>query len=452
MPGKCRRAAAPPFPPRSPGAAVEKRRCRMNRKSEHVKGGVTVFLTVGAILLFYDTLFGRHWLLNVWRQLMTAVRPILYGAFMAYLLAPVVNFFEARLFPGQVQRARERGRFTAPAARAASLLLTWLLVCLMFYILASVLLPELYKSVLQLVSNVENYYNTIAGWVETLLATYPDVEGLVVGQMNSYYQDITGWLNAHDIADWLQKALSQAQTVMSLAAGSVMGLFNFLKNLLVGVIVSIYLLFAKEYCAAFARRTACALFSRKNAGWVLRGVHRVDVIFSGFVRGKLLDSLIIGILCFISCSILKFPYTPLVSVIVGITNIIPFFGPFLGAVPSAFLILLVSPMKALYFLLFILVLQQLDGNVIGPKILGDTTGLSSLWVIIAILVGGSFFGLPGMFFGVPVCACLYSLFTFLVDTCLKKRRLPLEVDAYAGGVPAPDAPKPAPPEPENSGD
>ena len=452
MPGTCRRAAAPPFPPRSPGAAVEKRRCRMNRKSEHVKGGVTVFLTVGAILLFYDTLFGRHWLLNVWRQLMTAVRPILYGAFMAYLLAPVVNFFEARLFPGKVQRARERGRFTAPAARAASLLLTWLLVCLMFYILASVLLPELYKSVLQLVSNVENYYNTIAGWVETLLATYPDVEGLVVGQMNSYYQDITGWLNAHDIADWLQKALSQAQTVMSLAAGSVMGLFNFLKNLLVGVIVSIYLLFAKEYCAAFARRTACALFSRKNAGWVLRGVHRVDVIFSGFVRGKLLDSLIIGILCFISCSILKFPYTPLVSVIVGITNIIPFFGPFLGAVPSAFLILLVSPMKALYFLLFILVLQQLDGNVIGPKILGDTTGLSSLWVIIAILVGGSFFGLPGMFFGVPVCACLYSLFTFLVDTCLKKRRLPLEVDAYAGGVPAPDAPKPAPPEPENSGD
>lgn len=428
----------------------------MNRKSEHVKSGLTVFLTVGAILLFYDTLFGRHWLLRVWQQLLTAVQPILYGAFMAYLLAPVVNFFEAHLFSAQVQRARERGRFTAPAARAVSLLLTWLLVCLLFYILASVLLPELYKSVLQLVSNVENYYNTIAGWVETLLATYPDVETVVVEQLNRYYQDITSWLGANDIADWLQRALSQAQTVMTLAAGSVVGLVNFLKNLLVGVIVSIYLLFAKEYCAAFARRTVCGLFSRKNAGWVLRGVHRVDVIFSGFVRGKLLDSLIIGILCFISCSILKFPYTPLVSVIVGITNIIPFFGPFLGAVPSAFLILLVSPMKALYFLLFILVLQQLDGNVIGPKILGDTTGLSSLWVIIAILVGGSFFGLPGMFFGVPVCACLYSLFTFLVDTRLKKKRLPLEVDAYAGGVPetaSPEAPAgppaPAPAEPED---
>lgn len=409
----------------------------MNRKSEHLKSGVTVFLTVSAILLFYDTLFGRHWLLNVLRQLLSSVRPILYGAFMAYLLAPVVNFFEDRLFSARVQRAREKGRFTAPAVRAASMLLTWLLVCLLFYILASVLLPELYKSVLQLAGNVENYYNTIAGWVETLLATYPNVETIVTEQMNNYYQDITGWLNANNLADWLQKALSQAQTVMSVAAGSVMGLVNFLKNLLVGVIVSIYLLAAKEHCAAFSRRTVCGLFSQRNADWVLRGVRRADIIFSGFVRGKLLDSLIIGILCFIGCSILKFPYTPLVSVIVGITNIIPFFGPFLGAVPSAFLILLVSPMKALYFLLFILVLQQLDGNVIGPKILGDTTGLSSLWVIIAILVGGSFFGLPGMFFGVPVCACLYNLFTFLIDVCLRKKRLPLEVDAYAGARPAP---------------
>lgn len=421
----------------------------MNRKSAHVKYGVTAFLTVGAILLFYDTFFGRHWLPNVWRQLMGAVRPILYGAFIAYLLAPVVNFFEDRLFSAQVRRAREKGRFAAPAVRAVSLLMTWLVVCLMIYILASVLLPELYKSLLQLISNVENYYNTIAGWVESLLATYPDVENLVVEQLNIYYQDIAGWLGANDVADWLQRALSQAQTVMSVAAGSVVGLVNFLKNLLVGVIVSVYFLAAKEYCAAFARRAVCGLFSRENAGWLLRGVHRADIIFSGFVRGKLLDSLIIGVLCFICCSILKFPYTPLVSVIVGLTNVIPYFGPFLGAIPSAFLILLVSPVKALYFLLFILVLQQVDGNVIGPKILGDTTGLSSLWVIIAILIGGSFFGLPGMFFGVPVCACLYSLFTFLVDTRLKKKRLPLGVKAYDGAVPDPEPPPPAPECPED---
>ena len=168
-------------------------------------------------------------------------------------------------------------------------------------------------------------------------------------------------------------------------------------------------------------------------GLVLRGTKRADVIFSGFVRGKLLDSIIIGILCFVGCSILKFPYTPLVSVFVGVTNIIPFFGPFLGAIPSTFLILLVSPRQALYFVMFVLALQQLDGNVIGPKILGNTTGLSSLWVIIAILVGGGFFGIAGMFFGVPVCACLNSLVNFFVEARLRKKGLSPDSREYAAG-------------------
>ena len=223
-----------------------------------------------------------------------------------------------------------------------------------------------------------------------------------------------------------------------------MRLLGFLKNLLVGIIVSVYLLATKERCAAHARKMVYSFFPQENVHWVLRGSRKVDDIFSGFVRGKLLDSLIIGILCFIGCSILDFPYTPLVSVIVGVTNIIPFFGPFLGAIPSTFLILLVSPIKALYFLIFVLALQQLDGNVIGPKILGGTTGLSSLWVIIAILVGGSFFGIPGMFFGVPVCACLYSAVGFLMDVRLRKRNLPLDTDAYTTDTPgaAPDCQQP----------
>ena len=411
--------------PQALRAAAEKRRCRMNRKSEHVKTGVTAFLTVGAILLFYDTLFGHHWLLNVWRQLMTAVRPILYGAFMAYLLAPVVNFFEDRLFSAQVRKARERGRFTAPAVRAASLLLTWLLVCLMFYILASVLLPELYKSVLQLIDNADNYYRTISGWVIHLLETNPTVANWVNQQMAAYFQDLDKWLTSG--------VLPQLQAVMVTVSGGVLSLVNFAKDLLVGVIASVYLLATKERCAAYGRKLAYSLFSRENVGLVLRGVRRADSIFSGFVRGKLLDSIIIGILCFVSCSILKFPYTPLVSVFVGVTNIIPFFGPFLGAIPSAFLILLVSPRQALYFCAFVLALQQLDGNVIGPKILGNTTGLSSLWVIIAILVGGSFFGIAGMFVGVPVFACLHCMINFFVDMRLRKKGLPQEFGEYAAG-------------------
>ena len=406
----------------------------MRRESHYFRAGLTAFATVAAILLFYDTLFGGKVLLAIGGQLLTAVSPILYGAFIAYLLAPMVNFFEAELFAGFLRRGREKGRAVAGWVRAASMALTWAVHCLLFYLLASVLLPELYKSILQLISNADVYYRTISGWVQHLLETNPTVEEWVTTQMNTYFEDLSSWLTTG--------VLPKLQTVMSTVSGGVLSLVNFLKNLLVGVIVSIYFLATKEHCAAYGRKLACGLFSRDNVGWVLRGIRRADVIFSGFVRGKLLDSIIIGILCFVGCSILKFPYTPLVSVFVGVTNIIPFFGPFLGAIPSTFLILLVSPMKALYFLIFVLALQQLDGNVIGPKILGDKTGLSSLWVIIAILVGGSFFGILGMFFGVPVCACLYNLVNFFLDVRLRRKGLPEDLRSYAEETDAPPAGKP----------
>ena len=392
----------------------------MPQKKRYVQMGLTVFCTVSAILLFYDTLFGHRVLLRLWGQLLTAIAPILYGGFMAYLLAPMVNFFE-NLSP-QAKIAKEKKRRAALALRSVSILLTWTVIGILLYLLASVLLPDLYKSILQLITNAEAYYRTISGWIEHLLETNPALGEWVTAQLNTYYTDITTWLT--------KEVLPQAQTVMAAAAGGVVGLLGFLKNLLVGFIVSIYLLATKELCAAHTRKVVYSLFPKETVYWVLRGGRKVDDIFSGFVRGKLLDSLIIGMLCFVCCSILKFPYTPLVSVIVGVTNIIPFFGPFLGAVPSTFLILLVSPMKALYFVIFVLALQQLDGNVIGPKILGDKTGLSSLWVIIAILVGGGFFGLPGMFFGVPVFACLYSAADFLVEMRLRQKGLPPETAAY----------------------
>ncbi|MDD3346159.1 AI-2E family transporter [Oscillibacter sp.] len=410
------------------------------KQDAHVKLGLAAFVTVSAILLFYDTLFGSRVLPDVWAQLMSAIQPIGFGALMAYLLAPVVNFFDEKLLALAPGKSRGQDRPVSPGVRAVSILLTWAVICVLIYLLASVLLPELYRSILQLIANAETYYRTVSGWVEQLLETNPSLERWVAAQMDTYFADVQTWLE--------KEALPQAQTVMSALSGGVVSALVFLKNLLVGVIVSVYLLATKERCGAYARKMAYGLFSTKNVHWVLRGVRKVDSIFSGFVRGKLLDSLIIGILCFICCSILKFPYTPLVSVIVGVTNVIPFFGPFLGAIPSTFLILLVSPIKALYFVLFILALQQLDGNVIGPKILGGKTGLSSLWVIIAILVGGGFFGLPGMFFGVPVCACLYSAVTFFLEVRLRKKHLPLDIEAYRAGMPEPRGAEPIPPEEE----
>lgn len=402
----------------------------MGRKSSYVRMGLTVFFTVCAILLFYDTLFGSRTAVLFGRQFFKALQPVFYGALIAYLLAPVVNFFERKLFRVHLQRVRQKGKMASRRARAVSLLLTWMIICAAGYLLASFLLPELYKSVVQLVTSAESYYQTVRGWVERLLESNPEVEMWVTQQLNIYFEDIQSWLTL--------KMLPQATTLMTVLSGGIVSALNFLLDLLVGIIASVYLLATKERCAAYSKKVICGLFSRPNAQWVLRAVRKVDEIFSGFVRGKLLDSLIIGILCFICCSIFGFPYTPLVSVIVGVTNVIPFFGPFLGAIPSIFLILLVSPIQAVYFALFVLALQQLDGNVIGPLILGDKTGISSLWVIIAILVGGSFFGVAGMFFGVPVCACLLSAVSFFVDSRLRRRDLPVDISAYSSAAARPE--------------
>jgi len=403
----------------------------LKRGNFYWKEGVTVFLTVAAILLFYDTMFGQRVAQSFFGTLAGALSPIVYGAMIAYLLAPIIDFWERLLFREQVRQAQAEGKLCASGPRAVSLLLTWILICVAAWLLLSVLLPELYRSIAQLIGNIENYYNTIRMWIEHLLETNPELEGWVTTQMNTYYKEMTNWLT--------KEALPQAQTLMFAVSGGIFQAVSFLSDLVVGIIVSIYLLGTKERCAAHCRKLVYGFLPREKTKWLFRGVHKVDSIFSGFVRGKLLDSLIIGIICFAGCQLLKIPYTPLVSVIVGATNIIPFFGPFLGAIPSVFLILLAAPIKAVYFLIFVICLQQLDGNIIGPKILGDKTGLSSLWVIIAILVGGSFFGIRGMFFGVPVFGCLYAFVLFLTQTRLRERGLPEETAAYCTDIPKTEA-------------
>ena len=335
----------------------------MKKKDSAVRWGLALFLTVGAILLFYDTLFGRRVLPSFGGQLLKALQPVLIGAVLAYLLAPVIDFIENLFFPEQMKKAHAEGRMTSRSARAVSLVVTWAIIGLLCYLLGHVLIPQLYRSVVQLVSSVEGYYNTISGWVEHLLESNPTVEVWVADQMDKFYESAAEWLK--------NQVFTRTQMLMIAVSGGVLSTLVFLKNLLVGMIVSVYFMATKERCAAHARKLAYSLFSEEAVYWVFRGSAKVDRIFSGFVRGKLLDSLIIGVLCFIGCSLLDMPYTPLVSVFVGVTNVIPFFGPFLGAIPSFFLILLVNPIQSLYFLLFVLALQQLDGNVIGPKILGE---------------------------------------------------------------------------------
>lgn len=391
----------------------------MRRNNHYFGWGLTAVCVVCAVLLIYDLVFRDSIVLAYLRQMASILAPILYGCAMAYLLAPIVKWFERSIF-------RHSGRNPpAKLVRGVSILLTWLVVFALLYGLLSVLLPELVESVKQLAANAQGYYYTVYNWVLHLLENNPEFAARAREVINEYYTDALTWIN--------DNLMPQVQLAVTALSGGVVGVLVFFKNLFIGVMVSLYLLGAKESFSAAGCKLCYTLLPEDRAALFIRGVKTTDRIFSGFVRGKLLDSLIIGILCFFFSSLFEFPYAPLVSVVVGVTNIIPFFGPFLGAIPSTFLILLVSPRQALYFVIFVLALQQLDGNVIGPKILGNTTGLSSLWVIIAILVGGGFFGVAGMFFGVPVCACLNSLMNFFVEARLRKKGLSSDSGEYAAG-------------------
>lgn len=383
-----------------------------------VSWGITAFLVICGVLVFYDIVFQDSVLVYYGKRLVTILAPVGYGFLMAYILTPVVNWLERTLF-----KKATNLRFV----RAGSITLTWLIVGISFYVLLSILLPQLYQSLLKLVENAEGYYDTFFTWIEKLLMDQPETARWLDTMAEQYYQEALNW-----VKDTL---LPQASVAIGLVTGGVLGILNFVKDLLVGIIVSVYLLATKEGFAATGCKLTYSLLRQDHAAFFIRGVKEVNRIFSGFFRGKILDSIIIGILCFIGCGILDMPYTPLVAVVVGVTNVIPFFGPFLGAIPCAFLILLDSPVKCLYFVIFIIVLQQFDGNILGPYILGDSTGISSFWVIVAILVGGGLWGVWGMFVGVPLFACIYSALRKFTGYLLSQKGLPQDSKSYQTHAP-----------------
>ena len=417
-------------------------------KKKYLAWGLTAFLTGCALLIFYDVFYRDNsgTVQAIFAKLFSVLTPVLYGLGMAYLLAPIVNFLERAILRLRDKLEGKRGkaiRIHKGWLRAASIFLTWAVVLVLVYLLLSMLVPQLVDSITTLVNNLESYYTTIYNWATGLLSDNPELTDL----FNRYYNETIQWLTT--------KLLPGLQTAVTNFTGSlVTGVWSvviFTKNFLIGIIVSVYLLAAKEKSAARCCKLLYGVLPEEQAKFAMRGFRRMDHIFSGFVRGKLLDSLIIGILCFIGCSILKLPYTPLVSVVVGVTNVIPFFGPFLGAIPCALLILLVSPLKCLYFVIFIFLLQQLDGNVIGPKILGNTTGLSSFWVLFAILLFGGLWGFAGMIVGVPLFAVIYDVIKKLVIYGLRRNEELDMLNTYHDNFgdpeddpPAPEAPAQAP--------
>ncbi|MGN0506607.1 MAG: AI-2E family transporter [Lachnospiraceae bacterium] len=381
----------------------------------YFRWAVTVISIIMAGVLFFFFIFRLNTILAFLRKILSILTPVTLGAGIAYLINPIVVTLEKYLskFFRFLRLPIRTNRFLSKAisiAASLGMLLT------LIGVLLSLVIPELYSSVLKLAVDFRTYGNNAYLFISDHLENNPE--------LLTYIKSILDKVNA-SITDWINNVLLiQVQNLMSALTVGIIGATKVVTNLVVGLIISVYLLISKDRFTGQCKKLLYTLLKPEHANVTLYIFRRVDRIFGGFISGKLLDSLIIGVICFIGLTILNMPYPVLVSVIVGVTNVIPFFGPYIGAIPSAFLILIVSPKQCLVFIIFILILQQIDGNIIGPKILGDSTGLTPFWVVVSILLGGGLFGFLGMLLGVPTFAVFYFLIKTFAEYRLKKLQLP----------------------------
>ena len=382
--------------------------------------GALIFLVFCCCIAVFTMIFKYAALKKACAAFVGILQPILIGAVLGYLFNPLMRRIDTGLCGLILPKVKDKEKVKHVIRTVASIL-TLLIFLTLFGMIIYMIVPALMESIVNLVNtmsaNVEHFidwYNNLSlpgkgsgEWEQYLLMAAEYIEEWFDNSLVPQLQDFTQWQNY--------------LTSITLSAINVVVV---LKNVVIGLIVSIYVLMEKERFEGQAKKIAFAILPIKQANELIQIVHKVDQIFGGFIIGKIIDSIIIGIICFIGCSILRMPYTLLVSVIIGITNIIPFFGPFIGAIPCLIIVTITDPLHGLYLLIFILVLQQVDGNIIGPKILGESTGLSSFWVIFAIMVGSGLFGFAGMLFGVPTFAVIYYLAQRLISHLLKRKGLP----------------------------
>lgn len=339
--------------------------------------------------------------------------PFIIGFAIAYLLNFILKFFEEDL----LGKSPKFKKLKHSQKRSIGILLTYLTAVGIGYLAIHFIVPQLIDSIMGLVNDIPTYVDNITKLYNDIMGDSdisPEYMNLINEQMDKVI---------HYVMNFAQEIIPVVGNTLKTIASSIW-------NIVLGIIISVYLLIDKEKFYAINRKIICALFSTKRANRIFELTHRSNQTFGKFLSGKIIDSAIIGVLSFVIFSLTKMPYTLLVSVIIGVTNIIPFFGPFIGAIPSFIIILFVSPVKALWFLLLVFIIQQIDGNIIGPKILGDSIGISAFWILFAILVSGKFFGIIGMIIGVPLFAVIYSVIKEEVEYKLKIKNLPTDTKDY----------------------
>ena len=401
-------------------------------KKPHIKpylyGMLAGFGAIALSIIFFFLIYRFDGFGSAISTLTGILMPFIYGAVIAYLLKPVCNSIEnflRRFIPEKMHGL----------INALSVALTILFGLLLVYALVMMIVPQLVTSVTTLYYTAQANIAKFVNWANHV--EFFESNEKLMELLNSAYAAVNTSLDT-----WFKtKLLPSMQNIVSGAAIGVLSVVTVAKNLVIGIIVAVYMLASRK---RFVQQGKLVLHSIVRPRWaqlITEEVKYADKMFGGFINGKIMDSAIIGVLCYIGCLIFKFPSALLVSVIIGVTNVIPFFGPFIGAIPATLLILIQNPIKALWFVLFVLVLQQLDGNIIGPKILGNTTGLSSFWVLFAILLFGGLWGFVGMIVGVPLFAVIYDVIKKLVIHGLQRNQELTLLNSYHDqfGDPADDA-------------
>ena len=417
---------------------------KREKYKDHIALGITSFLVLAAALLLSFALEHIQIILSFFGTIGQILRPIFYGMILTFLLLPIHRRLRAHLeliLPNPGGRPSHKRGIANLLAIAMSIGVAALLV----YLLLAMLIPQVYFSIVGFIQSTPDYIRAVQQGLTTFWEDNPEFQAVILPYYNSLAQSIQNWLQSDILPklesvgstiEWVRTSilpsLSSVATNLSTVLFAGVKLVN---DLFVSVIVTVYLLLRKDILAAQTKKVVYSIFTPKTGNLIVEETRSAYRILSGFINGKLLDSLIIGVIALVCCNLLKFPYPVLLATVIGITNVIPFFGPFIGAIPCSILTLLVSPKQFIPFIIFILVLQQFDGNILGPKILGDSTGIDAFWVVFSVLLFGGLFGFAGMVMGVPIFAMLFSIVRRLVRHGLSRHGLSGETEDYIGKTP-----------------
>lgn len=387
----------------------------------YFKIGTTSFLTVAACITFFFVLFRWQDISAVLGTIVKSAEPIIIGLALAYLLMPVKDFIEKPVLKfclsKKIKEEKAKG-----LARGISIAGAIIFLFIIIAILIAMMVPALVTSVVRLFDTMPGYIESFVVWIQESGLGDSTFAAFVGDAMTTVTAEVEKWAKT--------ELLPLAQQYIAQITSGVFSVVKTVLNFIIGIIVVVYVMSIQENLVGQSKKIIYAIFPPKTGNIIIDTVRKSNKIFGGFVIGKIIDSAIIGVIAYIGCLLMGTPSAFLVAFIVGVTNVIPFFGPFIGAIPSILLVLIQSPIHGLYLAIFILILQQVDGNIIGPKILGDTTGLSSFWVLTSILVAGGLFGFFGMLLGVPVFAVIYYILQQIITNRMKKRNLSTDTQEY----------------------